>query len=84
MLTEAEDEGMKILVMKLGASGYVAKTSEPPLLLEAIRKVNDGEIRLDSHGLAAVMQAVVESRDATESAERAPESDCLAALSGSQ
>lgn len=28
--------------------------------------MNDGEIRLDSHGLAAVMQAVVESRDATE------------------
>ena len=66
VLTEAEDQGMKILAMKLGAFGYVVKTSEPPLLLEAIRKVHDGEIRLDSHGLAAVMQAAVESRDATE------------------
>ncbi len=45
VLTEAEDQGMKILAMKLGAFGYVVKTSEPPLLLEAIRKVNDGEIR---------------------------------------
>ena len=28
--------------------------------------MNEGEIRLDSHGLAAVMQAVVESRDAVD------------------
>ena len=66
VLTEAEDEGMKILVMKLGAAGYVVKTTEAPLLVEAIHQVNNGEIRLDSHGLAAVMQAVVESRAAAE------------------
>ena len=66
VLTEAEDEGMKVLVMELGAAGYVVKTTEAPLLVEAIHKVNNGEIRLDSHGLAAVMQAVVESRDAAE------------------
>ena len=65
VLTESEDEGMQVLAMKLGASGYVVKTSEPDLLLEAIRKVNNGEIRLDSRALAAVMQAAVERGDAT-------------------
>ena len=64
VLTESDDEGMQILAMKLGASGYVVKTSEPDLLVEAIRKVNEGEIRLDSQGLTAVMQAVVEREDA--------------------
>ncbi len=65
VLTESDDDGMQVLAMKLGAFGYVVKTSEPRQLIEAIRKVNDGEIRLDSQALAAVMQAVVESRDTT-------------------
>jgi DNA-binding NarL/FixJ family response regulator len=42
--------------MKLGCSGIVLKQTAPDLIVKSIRKVNAGEIWLDSHTTAAVMR----------------------------
>jgi two-component system, NarL family, nitrate/nitrite response regulator NarL len=42
--------------MKLGCSGIVLKQTAPDLIVKSIRKVNSGEIWLDSHTTAAVMR----------------------------
>ena len=42
--------------MKLGCSGIVLKQTAPELIVKSIRKVNSGEIWLDSHTTAAVMR----------------------------
>ena len=42
--------------MKLGCRGIILKHTEPDLIVKSIRKVNAGEIWLDSYTTAAVMQ----------------------------
>ena len=56
VLTASEDKNEFVQAMKLGCSGIVLKQTAPDLIVKSIRKVNDGEIWLDSHTTAAVMR----------------------------
>jgi DNA-binding NarL/FixJ family response regulator len=56
VLTASEDKNEFVQAMKLGCSGIVLKQTAPELIVKSIRKVNDGEIWLDSHTTAAVMR----------------------------
>jgi DNA-binding NarL/FixJ family response regulator len=56
VLTASEDKNEFVQAMKLGCSGIVLKHTAPDLIVKSIRKVNAGEIWLDSHTTAAVMQ----------------------------
>ncbi|HLH42888.1 MAG TPA: response regulator transcription factor [Bryobacteraceae bacterium] len=56
VLTASEDKNEFVTAMKLGCSGIVLKHTEPDLIVKSIRKVHAGEIWLDSHTTAAVMQ----------------------------
>ena len=56
VLTASEDKNEFVQSMKLGCSGIVLKQTAPELIVKSIRKVNDGEIWLDSHTTAAVMR----------------------------
>ena len=56
VLTASEDKNEFVVAMKLGCSGIVLKHTEPDLIIKSIRKVHSGEIWLDSHTTAAVMQ----------------------------
>ncbi|HTQ57153.1 MAG TPA: response regulator transcription factor [Bryobacteraceae bacterium] len=56
VLTASEDKNEFVQAMKLGTSGIVLKQSATDLLIKSIRKVNAGEIWLDSHTTAAVMR----------------------------
>src|ERR1700689_5156416 len=56
MLTASEDKNEFVQAMKLGCSGIVLKQTAPDLIVKSIRKVNSGEIWLDSHTTAAVMR----------------------------
>ncbi len=56
ILTASEDKNEFIQAMKLGCSGIVLKQTAPELIIKSIRKVNAGEIWLDSHTTAAVMR----------------------------
>ncbi|HBY59971.1 MAG TPA: DNA-binding response regulator [Solibacterales bacterium] len=56
ILTASEDKNEFVQAMKLGCSGIVLKQTAPDLIVKSIRKVNDGEIWLDSHTTAAVMR----------------------------
>ena len=67
VLTASEDKNEFVQAMKLGTSGIVLKQSATDLLIKSIRKVNAGEIWLDSHTTAAVMR-----RFATGGPEEAP------------
>ena len=49
--------------MKLGTSGIVLKQSATDLLIKSIRKVNAGEIWLDSNTTAAVMRQFATGAD---------------------
>ena len=55
VLTASEDKNEFVQAMKLGCSGIVLKQTAPDLIVKSIRKVNAGEIWLDSHTTAAVM-----------------------------
>jgi DNA-binding NarL/FixJ family response regulator len=55
VLTASEDRDEFVHVMKLGARGILLKQSDLDLIVKSIRKVNSGEIWLDSHTTAAVM-----------------------------
>jgi two-component system nitrate/nitrite response regulator NarL len=74
VLTASEDKNEFIQAMRLGAAGIVLKRSPTELLLKSIRKVHAGEIWLDSHTTAAVMQqfAAGDERPARQGRERAP------------
>jgi two-component system, NarL family, nitrate/nitrite response regulator NarL len=50
------DKNEFMQAMKLGCSGIVLKQTAPDLIVKSIRKVNSGEIWLDSHTTAAVMR----------------------------
>ncbi len=56
VLTASEDKNEFVQAMKLGCSGIVLKQTAPDLIVKSIRKVNAGEIWLDSHTTAAVMR----------------------------
>ncbi len=56
ILTASEDKNEFVQAMKLGCSGIVLKQTAPELIVKSIRKVNAGEIWLDSHTTAAVMR----------------------------
>lgn len=56
VLTASEDKNEFVQAMKLGCSGIVLKQTAPELIVKSIRKVNMGEIWLDSHTTAAVMR----------------------------
>lgn len=64
VLTASEDKNEFIQAMKFGTSGIVLKQTATELLIKSIRKVNDGEIWLDSHTTAAVMRQFAASEDA--------------------
>lgn len=55
VLTASEDKNEFVQAMKLGCCGIVLKQTAPDLIVKSIRKVNAGEIWLDSHTTAAVM-----------------------------
>jgi len=56
ILTASEDKNEFVQAMKLGCSGIVLKQTAPDLIVKSIRKVQGGEIWLDSHTTAAVMR----------------------------
>jgi len=56
VLTASEDKNEFVQAMKLGCSGIVLKQTAPDLIVKSIRKVQAGEIWLDSHTTAAVMR----------------------------
>jgi len=56
VLTASDDKNEFVQAMKLGTAGIVLKQSATDLLIKSIRKVNAGEIWLDSHTTAAVMR----------------------------
>ena len=55
ILTASEDKDEFVQAMKLGCRGILLKQTDPDLIIKSIRKVNAGEIWLDSHTTAAVM-----------------------------
>src|ERR1017187_1724718 len=64
VLTASEDKNEFVQAMKLGTSGIVLKQSATDLLIKSIRKVNAGEIWLDSHTTAAVMRQFATTTEA--------------------
>jgi DNA-binding NarL/FixJ family response regulator len=62
VLTARENEEELAQAMKLGASGIVLKTSGTELLMQAIRKVCEGEIWLDGRVTANVIKQLAETR----------------------
>ena len=71
VLTASEDKNEFVQAMKLGTSGIVLKQSATDLLIKSIRKVNAGEIWLDSHTTAAVMRQFATGADETRGRRRA-------------
>ena len=63
VLTASEDKNEWVQAMKLGCSGIVVKQTQPELIVKSIRKVNSGEIWLDSHTTAAVMRQFASPND---------------------
>jgi DNA-binding NarL/FixJ family response regulator len=64
ILTASEDKNEFVQAMKLGCSGIVLKQTAPELIVKSIRKVNAGEIWLDSHTTAAVMRQFATTTEA--------------------
>src|SRR6202166_4996071 len=65
VLTASEDKNEFVQAMKLGCSGIVLKQTAPDLIVKSIRKVNSGEIWLDSHTTAAVMRQFQTGQEAS-------------------
>ena len=63
VLTASEDKSEFVQAMKLGCSGIVLKQTAPELIVVSIRKVNSGEIWLDSHTTVAVMRDFAKSEE---------------------
>src|SRR5437899_5972067 len=68
VLTASEDKNEFVQAMKLGCSGIVLKHTAPELIVKSIRKVNSGEIWLDSQTTAAVMRQFSTAGDQARSA----------------
>jgi len=71
VLTASEDKNEFVQAMKLGCSGIVLKQTAPDLIVKSIRKVNSGEIWLDSHTTAAVMRQFQTGQEASGNAQGA-------------
>ena len=56
VLTASEDKNEFVEAMKLGCSGIVLKQTPSELIVNSIRKVNSGEVWLDSHMTAGLMR----------------------------
>src|SRR5438874_8632742 len=67
VLTASQDKNEFVQAMKLGCSGIVLKQTAPELIVKSIRKVNSGEIWLDSHTTAAVMRQFSTNLDGSSS-----------------
>jgi DNA-binding NarL/FixJ family response regulator len=61
VLTAAEDDRDVIRAMRLGARGVVLKQSASDQLVKGIRRVHEGEIWLDNHMTAEVIDAFQKS-----------------------
>ena len=80
ILTASEDKTEFVQAMKFGCSGIVLKHTPPDLIVKSIRKVNAGEIWLDSHTTAAVIrqfaspqpEQAAAGRGASKNRERSP------------
>jgi two-component system, NarL family, nitrate/nitrite response regulator NarL len=70
ILTAAEDHRDVIPAMRLGARGVVLKQSASELLIKSIRKVADGEIWLDNHLTAEVIEAFKKSSESGQRREK--------------
>lgn len=68
VLTASEDKNEFVQAMKLGCSGIVLKQTAPDLIAKSIKKVNSGEIWLDSHTTAAVMRQFASPGEAMQAA----------------
>ncbi len=67
VLTASEDKNEFVQAMKLGCSGIVLKHTATELIVKSIRKVNSGEIWLDSQTTAAVMRQFSTNLDGSSS-----------------
>jgi len=56
LFTSSEDRNDFVQAMRLGCAGILLKQSRAELIVKSIRKVTAGEIWLDSHHLAAVLE----------------------------
>ncbi|MCS6954384.1 MAG: response regulator transcription factor [Bryobacterales bacterium] len=63
VITASDDKNEFVQAMKLGCSGIVLKQTSSELIVKSIRKVNAGEIWLDSHTTAAVMRQFASSQE---------------------
>ena len=70
ILTAAEDDRDVIRAMRLGARGVVLKQSASELLTRSIHKVADGEIWLDNHLTAEVIEAFKKSSESGQRREK--------------
>jgi two-component system nitrate/nitrite response regulator NarL len=70
VLTAAEDDRDIVRAMRLGARGVVLKESAGDVLPTSIRKVHSGEIWLDNHKTAEIIEALKRSTDAGPRGER--------------
>lgn len=70
VVTAAEDDRDVVRAMRLGARGVVLKQSASDLLVKSIRKVFDGEIWLDNHMTAEVINAFKKSAEAGQRREK--------------
>jgi DNA-binding NarL/FixJ family response regulator len=68
VMTASESQNDFLQAIKLGCSGIILKQTASDLIAKCIRKVNDGEIWLDTQAMAAVMHRV--STGAEESRKR--------------
>jgi two-component system, NarL family, nitrate/nitrite response regulator NarL len=75
VLTAAEDDRDVIRAMRLGARGVVLKQSASDQLVKSIRRVHDGEIWLDNHMTAEVIDAFRKSAESDQRREKPLVSD---------
>src|SRR3984893_18555547 len=76
ILTASEDKNEFVQAMKLGCSGIVLKQTAPDLIVKSIRKVNSGEIWLDSNTTAAVMRQFTTGLEGSGSAQEGKGREC--------
>jgi len=57
VVTGGISDEITVKILAAGAAGVLSKRSNPPQLLDAIRKISQGEIWLDNGSLRAVIQA---------------------------
>lgn len=71
LLTASDDDHQFVEALKLGAAGIVLKQAATDSLIDSIRKVHGGEISMDSHTTAAVIERFVSGDHSPQSAEPA-------------